>query len=100
MTFDVFEDSAGIVAVHHGVEQSMGGTTEETATANLYAYLGEAKDIPGTHLFEARTPRADIDKALAEIAEYAHERGWDLARTDPPELFADEPVPPSGPAGR
>ncbi|MFF4456596.1 hypothetical protein [Streptomyces goshikiensis] len=78
----------------------MGGTTEETATANLYAYLGEAKDIPGTHLFDGGTPRADIDKALAEIAEYAHERGWDLARTDPPELFADEPVPPSGPAGR
>ncbi|MFE0779078.1 hypothetical protein [Streptomyces sp. NPDC058861] len=100
MTFDVFEDSAGIAAIHHGVEQVMGGTTEETATANLYAYLSEAKDSPATHLFDAGTPRADIEKALAEIAEYAHARGWDLDRTDLPEFFGDEPGPPSGPTGR
>ncbi|SEE82520.1 hypothetical protein SAMN05216483_6669 [Streptomyces sp. 2131.1] len=96
MTFDVFKDSAGIVAIHHGVEQLIGGKTEETATANLYAYLSKAKDAPGTYLFYADTPRTEIEQALAEIAEYAHERGWDLARTDPPEFIGGDPMPPSG----
>ncbi|MYS36374.1 hypothetical protein K388_07172 [Streptomyces sp. KhCrAH-43] len=48
-----------------------------------------------TYLFYADTPRAEIERALAQIAEYAHERGWDLTRTDPPELIGGEHVPAS-----
>lgn len=76
--------------MHDGVDQLMGGKTAESATANLYAYLSEAKGNPGAYLFDAATPPGDIDRALSEIAEYARERGWDLARTDPPEFAGDE----------
>ncbi|MFJ4713913.1 hypothetical protein [Streptomyces sp. NPDC088785] len=86
---NVFEDHSGYVAVHHGWEQTVVGSTAHTAVARLHALLVSHRDAGAARFLTTSdgmpATDADIDLALVEIREYAQAKGVDLAVLDEPE---------------